>query len=42
MRGGSIKLIIESATLVENAIEYVGRDTPRGEAGDLGRRCESC
>ena len=42
MRGGAIKLVVEGAMLVENAVENIGRDAPCGEAGDLGRRCEAC
>ena len=41
MRAGAVELIVEGAMLVQHAVENIGRDPPRGEAGDFGRYCES-
>ncbi len=38
MGGCALKLIVQRAALVQNAIENVGGYSARGEAGYLGRR----
>jgi hypothetical protein len=41
MRGGTVKLFVEGAMLVQDAVKNIRCDTPGCEAGDLGGRCES-
>ena len=40
MGAGAVELVVEGAMLVQYAVENIGRDPPRGEAGHFGRYCE--
>jgi hypothetical protein len=40
MRGRAVKLFVEGAMFVQDAVKNISRDAPGSEAGDLGRRCE--
>ena len=41
MRARAVELIVKHAMLVQHAVQNIGRDPARGEAGDLGRRGKS-
>ena len=41
MGGGAVELVVERAALVQYAVQNIGCDPPRREAGHLGGRCES-
>ena len=41
MGAGTVELVVEGAVFMEDAIENVGRDSPRGETGNFGRGCKS-
>jgi len=41
MSGGTIELVVESAMLVQNAVENIRGDPPRSETGHFGGNCKS-
>ncbi len=41
MGAGAIELIVEGAVFVQHAVENVGGDPSRREAGHFGRNCKS-
>jgi hypothetical protein len=41
MRAGAVELVVKRAVLVQYAVENVGCNPPRREAGNFGRNCKS-
>src|SRR5580704_5869010 len=41
MRGRSIELLVESAVLMQHAVQNIRRDPPRRKTGHLGWQCKS-
>ena len=41
MRAGAVELVVEGAVFVQYAVENVGCDPPRREAGHFGGNCKS-
>ena len=38
---GALKLVVQRAALVQHAVQDIGRNPPRREAGNFGRNCKS-